>query len=528
MNLFGKYLASTAALTLACLAPIAAAAQDEVVIRSVPIGNLKVLDPIWTTAYITRNHGYLVWDTLFATDADNKIQPQMVDTWTTSEDGLTWTFVLRDGLLWHDGTPVTAEDCVASIRRWGARDVMGGSLMEFTTELEAIDDKTFRLVLSERIGFVLEALGKIDSIVPFMMPKRLAETDPSEQIKEVIGSGPFQFVPEEWVPGSKVVYRKFEDYVPRDEPPSLAAGGKVVNIDRLESVYMPDAGVAIAALSSGEIDLHEDPAPDLLELLESDPNVVLTPNDPLGNQLFLALNNLHPPFDNKLARQAVLWGTKQSDFMSAIITDPDRWQECAAYFGCGTPNESDAGSEAVIGYDLDKAKELLHESGYNGEEIIILDPSDLASIHTTSLVAAQSLRQIGFNVRVETMDWSTLTQRRASKAVPAEGGWNVIASYGTVAGVANPLSHVYVGNCEQAWYGWPCDKEIPKLNREWMLETDPERRRELIDQIQARHADNVSTVLLGQFRPAIAHGKNISGVIPSPALFYWGITKNAE
>ena len=523
----GILRASAASLMLtAMLAHPSQVTAEEIVMRSVPIGNLQVLDPIWSTAYSTRNHAYLVWDTLFAMDADNKIQPQMVDRWTTSEDGLTWTFVLRDGLLWHDGEPVTAEDCVASIKRWGARDGMGRALMESTEALEVVDDKTFRLILGERVGFVLDALGKIDSNVPFMMPKRLAETDPNEQIKEVVGSGPFEFVKEEWVPGSKVVYRKFAGYVPREEPASMAAGGKVVHIDRLESIYMPDAGVAVAALASGEVDLHEEPAPDLLQLLEGNPDVTLVPNDPLGFQTYLIINHLHPPFDNKLARQALQWGTKQGDFMATIVGDSNRWQECGAVFGCGSANASEAGSEALTGYDLDKAKALLKESGYAGEEVVLLDPTD-SSIHPAVLVAAQSLRMIGFNVKVEAMDWSTLTQRRVSKEAPANGGWSLFVTNGTVAGIGNPVSNIYLGNCEQAWYGWPCDEEVVRLNREWLSETDPDRKAELIDAIQSQHLDNVTNVLLGQYRGAIAHSRNIEGVIASPSLFYWNIRKTA-
>src|SRR5215207_4193172 len=199
---FGLFAAAAVASVALHTSHAPALAQEKTVIRSIPIGNLRVLDPIWTTAYITRNHAYMVWDTLFALDADNKPQPQMVDTWEVSPDKLTYTFKLRDGLKWHDGPPVTAKDCVASIRRWAAKDGMGRTLLDFATSLEATDDKTFMLVLKQPVGFVIEALAKIDSNVPFMMPERLARTDPNEQIKEVIGSGPFRFV------APAIIYRK--------------------------------------------------------------------------------------------------------------------------------------------------------------------------------------------------------------------------------------------------------------------------------------------------------------------------------
>src|SRR5271169_5372911 len=196
-------------------------------LRFIPQADLRSIDPIWTTAYVTRNFGYLVFDTLFSLDKDFKPQPQMVHRWTVSDDKLTYRFTLRDGLKWHDGQPVRAADCVASLERWGKRDTLGQKLMEAVAEMNAIDDKTFTISLKSPFPLILDALGKLSSNVPFMMPERLAKTDAYQQIPEAIGSGPFKFVKEEWVPGNKAVFVKNPDYVPREEAPSFAAGGKV-------------------------------------------------------------------------------------------------------------------------------------------------------------------------------------------------------------------------------------------------------------------------------------------------------------
>jgi peptide/nickel transport system substrate-binding protein len=518
--------AAALAALIACNLGGSASAQKKIVIRSVPIGNLKIVDPIWTTAYITRNHAYMVWDTLFSLDADNKPQPQMVDTWSVSDDKLTYTFTLRDGLKWHDGGAVTAADCVQSLKRWGAKDGMGQALMSYTASLAPLDAKTFKLVLKQPIGFVIDALAKIDSNVPFMMPERIAKTDPNEQITEVIGSGPFRFVAEEWVPGSKVVYEKFKDYVPRKEPPSQAAGGKVVYVDRVESIYIPDHGVAMAALANGELDLHESPATDLLRMVEGNPDVVVVPNDKLGYQLFMALNHLYPPFDNKAVRQAVLWGMKQEEFLNAMTGDPQRYKVCAAVFGCGSPNESTAGTEPLLHPDPEKAKKMLEAAGALGARIALMDQTD-NDVHRAVLVAAQSLRRIGFTVDVVAMDWSTLLQRRASKAPPAQGGWNVFLTNATGTGIANPLIHNFVKNCDQAWYGWACDQRVVDLSRQWALETDPDKRKQLIDQLQSAHLDNVSYVPLGMYQPTIIYRKELSGIIAAPAIFYWNIKKKS-
>jgi peptide/nickel transport system substrate-binding protein len=509
---------------LLALAAGTAWAQKKIVIRSVPIGNLKIVDPIWTTAYITRNHAYMVWDTLFALDADNKPQPQMVDTWSVSENKLTYTFTLRDGLKWHDGGQVTAADCVASLKRWGARDGMGQALMSYTAELSAVDAKTFKLVLKQPVGFVIDALAKIDSNVPFMMPERIARTDPNTQITEVIGSGPFRFVAAEWVPGSKVVYEKFQDYVPRKEPPSQAAGGKVVYVDRVESIYMPDHGVAMAALASGELDLHESPATDLLGLVEDNPDVVVIPNDKLGYQLFMVLNHLQPPFDNKAVRQAVLSGMKQNEFLMAMAGTPKRYTVCAAVYGCGLPNESSSGTGPLLNAAPEKAKTTLQAAGALGAKVLLMDPTD-NDLHHAALIAAQSLRRMGLTVEVAAMDWSTLLQRRASKAPSEQGGWNVFVTNATVTGIANPLIHNFVKNCDQAWYGWPCDQRIVDLGRQWALEGDINKKKALIDELQRIHLENVTYVPLGMYSPTIIHRKELSGIIPAPAIFYWNIRK---
>jgi peptide/nickel transport system substrate-binding protein len=502
-----------------------ALAQQKTTIRVVPIGDLKVVDPIWTTAYITRNHAYMVWDTLFSLDEKNQPQPQMVESWTLSPDKLTWTFTLRDGLKWHDGGKVTAADCVASIRRWGGKDGMGTALMDVTDKLEPVDEKSFRLVVKQPVGFVLEALGKIDSNVPFMMPERLAKTDPNQQIQEVVGSGPFRFVKEEWVPGHKVVYEKFADYVPRKEPASQAAGGKVVKIDRVESLYMPDASVATNALIKGEVDLLENPSTDLLPTMRASPDVVVAGNDPLGYQLFMAVNHLHPPFDRKAARQALMKGVRQADFMAAAIGDPKLWQECPSVFGCGTPNESRAGAETLMTFDAEKAKAALKAAGYDGRPLVVLDPTDVAVLHGGALMAKEALQRIGATVDLQAVDWSTMLQRRAKKDPPGQGGWSVFVTNATVTGISNPLLHTFVKQCEQGWYGWSCDRRIVELTRAWGLESDPAKRKQLTDELQRLHLENVSYIPLGQYQNQIAYRKELKGVLRGPALFYWNVEK---
>ncbi|MFN7594132.1 MAG: ABC transporter substrate-binding protein, partial [bacterium] len=406
-------------------------------IRAVPIGDLRVLDPIWTTAYITRNHGYLVYDTLFALDANNIPQPQMVESYQVSGDGLRWDFSLRSSLMWHDNTPVRAADCVASIRRWAAKDGMGRALITNAASLAARDDRTFTLQLKRPLGFVLDALGKIDSTVPFMMPERLAMTDPNTQVSEVIGSGPFRMRREEWIPGAKVVYERFAGYVPRSEPPSQAAGGKVAKVDRVELLYTPDAATAMSGLLNGELDILESPAPDLVERMSRARDVAVSANDPLGFQLFCAINHLHSPFDKAEARRALMMAIKQSDFMQATVGDRTPWRECMALFGCAASEPNQADALGWPRHDVSEAGRQLRAAGYDGRPIVVLDPADNATLHPSALLMADALRKMGASVDLQVMDWSTLVQRRANRAPPGQGGWNLFVTNSTLTGIAN-------------------------------------------------------------------------------------------
>jgi len=266
-------------------------AQSPKVLKFIPQADLRSIDPIWTTAYITRNHGYMVYDTLFAMDKDLVPQPQMVDKYEVSADKLKYTFTLRDGLKWHDGAPVKAADCIASLKRWEKRDPQGQKLEGFTASMDAVNDKTFTITLKEPFALVLDSLAKLSSNTPFMMPERIANTDAFQQITDAIGSGPFKFVKDEWVPGNKAVYVKNTDYVPRKEAPSFAAGGKVVKVDRVEWLYVPDASTASAALAAGEVDFYEQPPVDLLPVLEKNKDIVVANIDPQGSQGVLRFNS---------------------------------------------------------------------------------------------------------------------------------------------------------------------------------------------------------------------------------------------
>jgi peptide/nickel transport system substrate-binding protein len=523
-----RLTASIVVVVFGVLAAWGAQAQSaQKVLRVVISTDLRILDPIWTTADITRDYGYMVFDTLFALDGQAKPQPQMVEAWTVSDDKLTYGFTLRDGLRWHDGAPVRAADCVASLERWMKRDVFGQKLGADVDTIQALDERSFRITLKEPFPLLLDALAKISNNVPFMMPERLARTDPFKQIAESVGSGPFKFVKEEWVSGSKAVFVKNTDYVPRKEPADLAAGGKVVKVDRVEWLVLPDAATATAAFSAGEADIYQRAPFDLLPVLDRNRAVTVADVDPLGTFGVLRFNHLQPPFDNPKMRQALLYLVDQGEYMSAVAGDEKNWHVCGALFVCGTPLASDAGAAPLLGpKDPEKARQLIKEAGYKGERLVILDPTDQPTIHPQALVTAEILRRAGLNVDLQAMDWGTLTSRRTSKEPVDKGGWNIFHTTFSGWDMINPtVNSPLRSNGDAAYFGWPTDDKIERLRDAWLKTPDRERQKQIATELQLRAYETVPYIVVGQFASVMAYRKSVTGIIKAPVLILWNVEK---
>ena len=498
-------------------------------ITAVMHSDLRIIDPGFTTAYITRDHGYMVYDTLLATDSNFKVQPQMAD-WKVSDDKLTYTFTLRDGLKWHDGTPVTAEDCIASLKRWGRNDTMGQKLMDFTASIDPIDAKSFALKLKEPYGLVLESIGKPSSYTPFMMPKRLAETPAGQQIKEQVGSGPFKFVQAEFQPGVKAVYEKNADYVPRKEPPSWTAGGKVVKVDRVEWITMPDAQTAVNALQSGDIDFMENPSFDLLPLVKANEDIKIDILNKLGFQTLGRMNFLHPPFDNVKVRRAALLAMNQKDVLDALVGNSEYYKICGAFFVCGTPLATEEGAGSLTkGGGMAAAKKALAESGYDGTPVVIMAPGDVVTLKAQPIVAAQLLRDAGFKVDLQATDWQTVVARRASQKPPKEGGWNMFFTNWVGADVMNPIANASIGGrgTKGGWFGWAESPKIEQLKDKYARSSSPEEQKKIAAEIQKEAYEQVIYIPLGQYLAPSAWRKSLTGVLDGPATpVFWNIDKS--
>src|SRR3984893_4149438 len=515
-------LAATGKLSAPALAQGAAART----LRFVPQADLANFDPIWGTQYVVRNASAMVWDTLYGMDEKLEPQRQIVEVEEVSSDGLTWTFRLRPGLKFHDGEPVLARDVVASLERWSARDQMGLLIKSVQQELTAVDDRTVKWVLKKPFPKMKLALGKVSTQIAFIMPERVAKTDPFKQITEYIGSGPMRFMKNEWVPGAKAAFEKFSDYAPRSEPGSWLAGGKRMLAERVEWVVMPAPATAAAALQNGEIDWWENPISDLVPLLRKNRNVAVDIADPLGNIGSFRMNHLYPPFNEVRARRAVLMAMSQEDYMRAIVGDDDSlWKPLPGFFTPGTPLYTEEGGEILKGpRTLEGAKKLREQSGYAGQPVTCLVAQDQPITKAQGDVTADLLKRLGMNVDFAAIDWGTVGARRAQKTPPGQGGWQMFHTWHSGADCTNPAVAIGVrASGEKAWFGWPNVPEVETQVTAWYEAKTLDEEKAAIRQLNKAALDNVVYAPTGFFLGYQAWRKNVSGVVKGPLPFFWGV-----
>ncbi len=516
-----RHLLAGAAAALA--APSLAAAQNLKTVHFVPQADLALLDPVFNTALVTRNHGFLVFDQLYGLDDSLQPQPQMVAGHVVEDDGRTWRMTLREGMTFHDGTPVLARDAVASIERWARNDPFGQNVRAVTDELSAPSDRVLQFRLKKPFPLLTAALAKPSSYCP-VMPERLARTPASQQVTEMVGSGPFRFLAGERVAGSRVAYEKFAGYVPRpDGTPSFAAGPKRVFVDRVEWHVIPDAATAAAALQRGEVDWWEQPTADLLPLLKRDPNLAVEAKEHGGFMSMIRFNHLQPPFDNPAIRRAFFPGIRQADYMTAVMgEDRSLWNDRCGFFVPGGPFSTEAGLEAMDGApNYDRVRANLQAAGYKGERVVFVVPTDLPSLNAFSEIAADMFRRVGVNLDYQASDWGSVAPRLANKEGLDKGGWSVWCN--NIPGIiaVTPATQSYTRGIGRAGtFGWPESARLEQLRDQFLDAASADEQKRITRELQLQAFQDVPYVPLGAYNQPFAFRRSLTGMLNSFPVFY--------
>ncbi len=507
------------------IAPALAQAPQAKVLRVAPSADLTQLDPVFGSIVITRIYGLMVYETLFAWDSKLVAKPQMVSSWSTAPDGLSWRFTLRPGLKFHDGQAVTTADVIPSLQRWMKRDVVGQNLAKSLAGITAVDADTFEIRLSKPYPGMLFALGSGIGQIPIIMRAADLTGDPDKPVTTAIGSGPFRFNKQARIVGALSVFDKNTDYIPREEAPDGLSGGRRVKVDRVEWKVIPDAATAAAAMQAGEIDLWEQPSLDLLSTIKRDRNIRIVKLTDLANQTMLRPNSLYPPFNDPRARLALAYLVNQPDIMAAGFGDKENWQECRGYFICGGPYGTEAGTEAIRP-NIAKARELLAQAGYKGETLVFPSTREIAWIGLMAEVVADEMKQAGMNVDLVWGDWGTTAGRQRNKSAPDKGGWNLFATGASGPTMHSPLTNIGTNmSCDgQNFPGWPCDEASETL-RQAFLDADDAHKAAALDKLHRHLAEVQPYIVMGQYKQPVALRSNVSGFLESPVILYWNLEK---
>lgn len=517
-----QFIGRSAAFAGALTSPAIVRAAATTTLKFIPYADLALLDPL-VSAFVTRNHVMMVFDTLFALDAAGNAQHQMLSGHVVEDDGKRWTLTLRDGLLFHDGTPVLGRDVVASLKRWATADAYGQALMAATDELSSPSDKQVVFRLSRPFPLLPQALAKPTNLMAVIMPARLAETPPGKRLTEMVGSGPFRFLSDERVSGARNAYAKFTNYVPREGTPSFCAGPRIVNFDRVEWITTPDPATQAAALRAGEVDWVEQPVMDLVPSLKANRDLRVEVMETTGLIGVLRFNHLHPPFDNPAIRRAALKAVSQREFMTAVAGEagPDVINDRVGFFAPSSIYASTAGMENVSAApDFDALRKEVTAAGYNNEKVVFLGAADVPRIAAICQVGADVLAKIGLNVDYVSLDWGTVVQRIYNKAPTSEGGWSIFGSMWGGLDWDNPAGNAALrGNGPNAWFGWPVAPKLEAIREQWLHSANAAEQKKLAADMQAQAYVDAPCMPLGLYYQPVAYRSTLTDMQKGLILF---------
>jgi peptide/nickel transport system substrate-binding protein len=518
-----------AAAVLPLARPALAQNRRASTLRLVPSTDLVSLDPVFSTALVAVQHGYHVFDTLYGVDGAMRPQPQMAEGASVSDDGRVWSIRLREGLMFHDGTPVRAADCAASLERWSRRDTFGRAYRMAVDRYDSSDNRVLRIHLKQPFPRLLDAIGKPHSSPAFIMPERLARSAPDQPITEMVGSGPYRFLTDELDSGNLVAYARFDGYRPREGAPEWTSGGKVAHFERIEWRVIADKSTGVAALQQGEVDWLENLPADLEPLIARSRQVKVQNADPLGTELVLRFNHSAAPFNNPALRRFVMGVVQQSDYLATVTGGKSEdWRECKAMFPCTIPGVEELGRDdfGALFDNPARMAEALKATGYAGEKVVVINAADSAAIAPLGLVTADRLRRAGLNVDLQDMDWGTLLQRRLSKAPSDQGGWSIYHSTWPSIAIANPVLNTTVrGEGAAGWPGWYESAEMERMTAEWLSATSDAERDQLMHNAHALAMREVPSLPLGIYFPKTAYRADLQGVLGGSVRYPWNVRR---
>ena len=439
----------------------------------------------------------------------------MVGDWSISPDGLTYTFTLREGLMYHDGRPVTAAPVVASIQRWAGKALGGRAIFDpFVVSMQALDDTTFQIVLSEPIGLILPTIASQRLPVLTVQTSEDAALHYLDHAPNTIGSGPFTLV--SWEPGNTLIWDRWDGYVPRNEPTSGWAGSKFVMVDRVENVFVVDPNTRAALLESGEVDLVHQLPVDLFPSMDANLEVT-TFFDPHANTNQLRFNHLWPPTSNKLFRQAMALAIDQAEYVAAMQPIPFA-RECYSIWGCGTALETTTDADRFLSrVDLTGAQELLAASGYAGEVVVLMAAANFTEILNAGIVSNAVLARLGVNVDFQQMDWTAMAEKRNVRARPDAGGWSM---FHTWSSAREPHDSLFFN---PQWAGWYENPVVEQLKQDYLRAPDLAERRAIAKQLQIIFMDEFPSIIVGEHYGYSGMRAGVRDFINTPIHVFWRV-----
>lgn len=470
------------------------------------------LDQPTSTATASRDTTRLIYEGLVATDSNFQPVPMLAETIET-DDNKTYTFHLRQGVKFHNGKEMTSEDVIASMERWLEKSTITGNVFDGAT-WTAEDDYTVVLELVEPSTLTLDTMASAKQAAG-IMPKEVVESATAEGVQEFIGTGPFEFV--EWKQDQYIHYKKFEDYQPVEMEADGLIGKKEALVDEIYFYLVPDTSTRLAGLQTGEYDFAYNIPYDNYEQLQSDPNIetILTP---AANEM-LVFNKVEGPATNFKLREVINTALDYDAIMMAAFPNKEFYWLDPGYMDVNITNwASSAGSEYFNQNDPEKAKQMLEDMGYNGEEFVIMTTRDYNHHYNVGVVIHEQLTEIGINAKLDVYDWPTMNEKFTNET----DTWDAFITSSST--VSTPPQLIALS---PSFGGGVNDPKVGEVLKE--IETAPslEEAQKLWDDLQLYAWEELLPVVnIGGYNSLYAHSSKVKGITTTTGPIFWNVTKS--